>query len=90
MKIIKKGNTDKNWWLKKDIRCKLCGCIFQLEEDDARHGEGYVSEMKVNCPSCKHLLLMKDPNLTYQDNRPLFEKIFGDGGTFEVVFGKIK
>lgn len=94
MKIIQLGNSLKQepvkpWWIDKQIRCKRCRCIFELEEKDfnIKNHPDDRNEFRYNCPCCKRKLLIINPDSKI---KYLFEDVFGKGGAFERIFGKNK
>ena len=91
MKIIKPGKPEKLtfWWLEKHFSCKMCKCIFELEEKDyPSNALVNANEFNIKCPCCASILHIKKPDPLSEE--PLFEEIFGEKGLFDKIFGKYK
>lgn len=53
VKVLLYGNSNRTWYMNKEIRCPECGAFYVLEVGDRRLVSGVTSHaIWFNCPLC--------------------------------------
>jgi predicted RNA-binding Zn-ribbon protein involved in translation (DUF1610 family) len=52
-------STDSKWWMHYNIGCRMCGIVFQLEDDDTVIDSMVDASKSVDCPNCGKRVILR-------------------------------